>query len=324
MIRTLLSSLIMLTMVGQADAGPVAIVRSDKASFQVRLAAREIRRYLYLRTGELVRISTPGSRFKTVDGIVIGVKGAPHLKAHLKDKALAGRIGALGPQQYAIKTVASGSGRAVIIAGGDPVGALYGAYRFIEHFGVRFYLHGDVIPDKQIAWKTPEIDLTGKPLFALRGINTWGSHPFGFDQWNADDYRSTIAQLAKMRMNFIGIHCYLTHPYTEPTVWIGTPGGFDKKGQVTRGYQARYYSTLSTGRWGPILPGKTSDYPFGAAMMFEDDAWGPDVIKGLAPAPATPEGRNKLFNRVGAQFIEGSTRSRSAPERSTVTISNTT
>ena len=303
MIKTLLLSVLMLTTAANA-ALPVAIVRSDKASFQVRLAGREIRRYVYLRTGALMRISTPASSFKTVDGIVIGVKGAPHLKAQVKDKALAGRIGALGPQQYVIKTVASGSGRAVIIAGGDPTGALYGAYRFIEHFGVRFYLHGDVIPDKQIAWKTPEIDLTGKPLFALRGINTWGSHPFGFDQWSADDYRSTIAQLAKMRMNFIGMHCYLTHPYTEPTVWIGTPDGFDKEGKVTSGYAARYYNTLWKGRWGPILPGKTGDYPFGAAMMFEDDAWGPDVIKGLAPTPNTQEGCNKLFNRVGTQFSE--------------------
>ena len=155
MIKTLLLSVLMLVTAAEAGALPVAVVRSDEASFQVLLAAREVRRYLYLRTGGLLRISTPGSRFKTTDGIVIGVKGAPHLKAHLKDKALAGRIGALGPQQYAIKTVASGSGRAVIIAGGDPVGALYGAYRFIEHFGVRFYLHGDVIPDKQIALPSP-------------------------------------------------------------------------------------------------------------------------------------------------------------------------
>ena len=304
MIRASLSLVMVSTLAVEAGALPVAIVRSDQASFQVRLASREIRRYVYLRTGGLARISSPASRFKTADGIVIGVKGTPHLKALVKDKTLAGRIDALGPQQYVIKTVASGSGRAVIIAGGDPIGALYGAYRFIEHFGVRFYLHGDVIPDKQIAWKTPEIDLTGKPLFALRGINTWGSHPFGFDQWSADDYRSTIAQLAKMRMNFIGMHCYLTHPYTEPTVWIGTRDGFDKEGRVTGGYAARYYNTAWRGHWGPILPGKTGDYPFGAAMMFEDDAWGPDVIKGLAPTPATPEGCNKLFNRVGVQFNE--------------------
>jgi len=297
MIRAILSFVLVLA-ANQACALPVAVVRSGEASFQVRLAGREVRRYLYLRTGGLAQIAGPEDNINADSLIVIGVKGATHLKGYLKDKAFARRIESLGPQQYVIKT----AGRVVLIVGGDPIGALYGAYRFIEHFGVRFYLHGDVIPDKQIAWKTPEIDVTGKPLFALRGINTWGSHPFGFDQWSADDYRSTIAQLAKMRMNFIGMHCYLTHPYTEPTVWIGTRDGFDKEGKVTSGYPARYYNTLWKGHWGPILPRKTSDYPFGAAMMFEDDAWGPDVIKGLAPTPATPEGCNKLFNRVGVQF----------------------
>ena len=300
MIRALLSLVMVSTLAAGADALPVAVVRSDGASFQVRLAGREVRRYLYLRTGGLAQIAGPEDNIKADSVIVIGVKGAAHLKGYLQDKAFARRIESLGPQQYVIKT----AGRVVLIAGGDPIGALYGAYRFIEHFGVRFYLHGDVIPDKQIAWKTPEIDLTGKPLFALRGINTWGSHPFGFDQWSADDYRSTIAQLAKMRMNFIGMHCYLTHPYTEPTVWIGTTGGFNKEGKVTGGYPARYYNTLWRGHWGPILPGKTGDYPFGAAMMFEDDAWGPDVIKGLCPTPGTPESCNKLFNRVGVQFNE--------------------
>ena len=31
------------------------------------------------------------------------------------------------------------------------MGTLYGAYRLAEHLGVRFYLHGDVVPDEQIA-----------------------------------------------------------------------------------------------------------------------------------------------------------------------------
>lgn len=296
MTRTLL--LLVLMLATTARALPVAIVRSDQASFQVRLASREVRRYLYLRTGRLARISAPGDKIESHDLVIIGVKGDGHLKAHLKDKALAQRAETLEPQQYMIKTV----GASVVIVGGDPTGALYGAYRFIEHFGVRFYLHGDVVPDRQIAWKTPEIDLAGKPLFALRGINTWGSHPFGFDQWNADDYRSTIGQLAKMRMNFIGMHCYLRNPYTEPTVWVGQRGDFDETGKVTHSYPARYYSTLAKSPWGPVLPGKTGDYPFGAAIMFEDDAWGPDVLKGMAPTPATPETHNELINRTGEQF----------------------
>ncbi len=77
----------------------------------------------------------------------------------------------------------------------------------------------------------PALDETGKPLFALRGVNPWGSHPFGFDAWSADDYKAIFTQLAKMRMNFLGIHCYPEgHPYAEPTVWHGLAGDFDAQG----------------------------------------------------------------------------------------------
>jgi hypothetical protein len=98
------------------------------------------------------------------------------------------------------------------------MGVLYGAYAFIEQLGVRFYLEGDVIPDQKVKWQIPEVDIMGKPYFQLRGLNPWGSHPFGFDQWNSEDYKAIIAQLLKMRMNFIGMHCYLTFPYDEPTL----------------------------------------------------------------------------------------------------------
>jgi hypothetical protein len=114
------------------------------------------------------------------------------------------------------------------------VGTLYGAYRFAEKLGVRFYLHGDVIPDERLA-AVPDVDETGRPLFALRGLNPWGSHPFGFDAWGTDDYKAIFAQLAKLRMNFLGVHCYPEgHPYAEPTVWLGTRGDFDERGWSTR------------------------------------------------------------------------------------------
>ena len=293
-----------------AKSPAVTVIRPGDASFPLRLAAREIRRYAYLRTGELATIAPALARGNPSDVIVIGAKGQARLRPYLKDKVLAQRVDALAPQQYVIKTLEGNRRPVVLIVGGGPIGALYGAYRFIEHLGVRFYLHGDVVPDEPVAWKTPALDETGKPLFALRGLNPWGSHPFGFDQWSADDYKSIIGQLAKMRMNFIGMHCYLTHPYTEPTVWVGTKGGFDGKGQVTQSYPSRYYNTLHTGNWGRINVKKTGDYAFGAAQMFAHDAWAPDVMAGLCPVPKTPEQARELHNRVGRQFNEAFTYAR--------------
>jgi hypothetical protein len=279
-------------------------IRSAPTSLQERLASRELRRYIYLRTGAQADISEDGNRAEVPAQIIVGIKNQPLLNPYLSDAALLQRVAALEPQQYILKTVATPEGKALLIAGGDPIGALYGAYAFIEHLGVRFYLEGDVVPDGKIAWAVPDLDETGRPVFNLRGLNPWGSHPFGFDQWNADDYKAVISQLLKMRMNFIGMHCYLTSPYDEPTVWVGEKEDVLPDGTVKAAYPARYYNTFWKGIWGPMLPGKTGDYAFGASMLFENDAWGPDSMKGFWPTPRKPEDRNELFNRVGRQFNE--------------------
>ena len=51
--------------------------------------------------------------------------------------------------------------------------------------------------------------------------------PEGPDWWSAEDYKAIFTQLTKMRMNFLGIHCYPEGlPYAEPTVWHGLAGDF--------------------------------------------------------------------------------------------------
>lgn len=235
------------------------------ASANVKFAEKEICRYVYLRTGKL--------------------QPCP-LKLMIDPT--------LGAQEYRITSDT--------LTGGSDSGVLYGAYRYAEWLGVRFYLHGDVIPDERLK-ELPVVNDAGKPLFALRGINPWGSHPFGFDAWSAGDYKAVITQLAKMRMNFIGMHCYPEgHPYAEPTVWLGPDGEFDAQGRVKHSYVSRYYNTLFKPAWGGYLPKKTPDYDFGAAQLFEDDAWAPEVMRGHCPEPQTPEACNELFNRMAAQF----------------------
>eukprot|EP00662_Eupelagonemidae_sp_cell21_P056274 gene56274-26191_t len=39
-------------------------------------------------------------------------------------------------------------------------------------------------------------------------MNVWGTFPDGFDWWDADDWRGYATQLAKLRLNFVGVHSY--------------------------------------------------------------------------------------------------------------------
>jgi len=278
------------------------IIQAEPSFVQENLAAKELRRYIGLRTGAQSDIIDQRRNAEAGADLIIGIKNQSYLKPYPSDLKLSQKIEALESQQYILKTVPVAGGRVLLIVGGDPMGVLYGTYAFIEHLGVRFYLEGDVVPDKKIAWTMPDIDETGKPLFHLRGLNPWGSHPFGFDQWNADDYKAVIGQLVKMRMNFIGLHNYLTYPYDEPTIWVGEKEDLNPDGTVKAAYPARYYNTLWKGIWGPILPEKTSEYPFGASQLFENDYWRPESMNGFWPTPKRPEDQSELFNRVGRQF----------------------
>lgn len=289
------------------DVKPTTVVvDAPNAGPREQLAAREIQRYAYCRTGTLLPVSQvlPEGR----DAIVVATKDRAIVASLAGDAALTKAVTELEPQQYMLKTCSQDGRRVLLVVGGDDVGALYGAYRLAEHLGVRFFLHGDVIPDKQIAWGLPELDEIGKPLFELRGLNPWGSHPFGFDLWNADDYKAHLAQMAKMRMNFIGMHCYPEgHPYAEPTVWMGKDGDFDRRGQVTFSYPSSYYNALFRTRWGGFRPGSTGDYHFGGAILFDRDGWGPEVMRGHAPRPETPVACNEVFNRTGEMFHDAFT-----------------
>jgi hypothetical protein len=175
---------------GDAVWAGIAIRTEPEAPPLLRLGAKELSRYLYLRTGTL-----PGKIDQ--DGrIVVATKAS----ALLDDAAVRAAAHALGAQQYLLATTSAKGMNTWWIVGGDEIGTLYGAYRFCERLGMRFYLHGDVAPDE---WLTsiPSIDETGKPLFTLRGVNPWGSHPHGFDAWD----------LPLVLPNDIGSNCDVDH-----------------------------------------------------------------------------------------------------------------
>ncbi len=288
-------------------AESITIVEPPKAELPERLAAREIRRYLYLRTGELVPIVAADNDRPAGRSIIIGHKDQPIINTMIKGAGrLAASVKSLQPQQYLLKTIPLGSsdGKPVLlVAGGDAVGTLYGAYQFAEQLGVRFYLHGDVVPDKKIGLTLPALDLRGEPLFKTRGIQPFHDFPEGPDWWNTDDYKAIIAQLPKLRMNFIGLHTYPQGGVgPEPTVWIGLKEDVNEDGTVQLSSPSSYMNTLR-GNWGYAAK-KTSDFSFGTAQLFERDDYGPEVMFGAMPVSKSLAERNAVFNRTGRMLKE--------------------
>ena len=236
-----------------AATGPAVIVGPRSPSFAERLAAKEVRRYIYLRTGRLLPISDAPPAGDPQALIVVGNQNQTFVRDLLAEAKLTQPVERLVADQYVLKTIdRPNASQVLLIAGGDSIGTLYGAYRLAEHLGVRFYLHGDVLPDEQVSLVLPRLDEVGKPLFALRGIQPFHDFPEGPDWWNGDDYKAILGQLPKLRMNFFGLHTYPQGGVgPEPLVWIGRPGDIGPDGTVTASYPARHFTTGNvTGAWG--------------------------------------------------------------------------
>ena len=231
------------------------IICPANAGPQVNLAAKEVRRYVYLRTGEL-----PGLG----DGIAKSSTGTAGPRSREKVTITLAVDPALGAQEYRLR---GGGGKPLAITGGSDIAVLYGAYAFAEKLGVRFYLHGDVIPDGQIPLRIPQLDESHKPLFETRGILPFHDFPEGPDWWSADDYKAYLEQLAKMRMNFLGLHGY----GWEPLVWRGVAEDVAGDGSVRTTYPAGWFRSMhGNGSWG-LHAVKTCDYTAGAAELFPGD-----------------------------------------------------
>ncbi|MCC6696992.1 MAG: hypothetical protein IT365_15290 [Candidatus Hydrogenedentes bacterium] len=279
-----------------AEPSPAVVVSSKHASPLEAFAAREVQRYVYVRTGVLLPFAgKPGKR----DAIVLAQKSDPVLDPLRTDA----QLDALEKEDYLLRTVRDETSRTTIyLVGGSETAVLYAAYRFAEHIGVRFYLHGDVIPDVQIPFALPDLNETASPLFPLRGIQPFHDFPEGPDWWNTNNYKAIIGQLPKLRMNFFGLHTYPENrPNAEPTVWIGRPEDVEEDGGVASSYPASYYNTAMNVGWG-LQAKKTSDYYCGASVLFDRDDFGSEVMRGLTPMPNELEACNEVFERTGAML----------------------
>lgn len=269
----------------QAVVPEAIAIRQDATPLEA-LAANEVRRYVYLRTGKLLEVRR-------------GPGGSDRIVVTRKDRGFVGELGQqLEPQQFLLKSGLADGAASWAIVGGDELGTLYGAYRFAEMLGVRFGLDGDALPDAPLAaW--PGMDETGKPRFALRGLQPFHDFSVGPDWWNLADYQNVLAQMAKLRMNFIGFHTYPSwnrDAGPEANVWIGLPEDVDAQGNVKFGYEA---GVVTTRRGWAVTPYPTSKYASGAGLLFENDEYGPDFMLDCLEWPKTAETGAAMFNRYG-------------------------
>ena len=284
------------------------VIYPEGSSPRVILAAKEVRRYIYLRTDQLLSVQSVVSLPGDSDLILVANEDDSLLSSlSLGDTTR--------PHGFIIKSVNSDGREILVITGNDSTATLHAAYRYAEHLGVGFDLAGDAVPDTKISLDITGLDEKGEPLFETAGLLPFHDFFHGPDIWSTDDYISFISQIPKLGMNFVGLHTYPTWSTTEektdderqgpePHVWIGLQGDYDENGNVSWSYPGYYRHTADpSNSWGY---GKldTDQFRCGTSQLFDRNEWGSDVFGTTMPSPTDMTAWNQVWNRCGRMLKE--------------------
>ena len=278
------------------------VIVATETNHLIKMAAKEVRRYTYLRTGQLLDVKSDIN----IDNqrIIVGTHDAEAIRELTELRAPEGG--------FFIKSINSKYGETLLISGDTKISTLYAAYRYAELIGCRFYLHGDVIPDQKIGLKLTGFDEQGQPTtkdgrqWKTRGIQPFQNFPAGSVMWGVEDWKMHIAQLPKMGMNFVGLHTYMSDPEDDHVgdygpnlnVWIGHENDLNVDGTVDFAYDATFFHThQQIIGWGKT---NTSDLKGGANHLFPSNGYPSEIIG--ESYHTDQNGYTHSFNKAGTLF----------------------
>ena len=153
----------------------------------------------------------------------------------------------------------NGAPTALILAN-EPIGAMYGAYTFLEKLGIGFYLGGDVFPGTQVPLQVPEMDEFWNPALPIRGCVIWINFLDGPMTWNLEDYKYFFDQMVKMKANLVSF----------PEYGYGLTD-YSEGGKLVPGVPL---DTSENYGWGAVRGMKTAEFGFGTGEFFTGPAFG--------------------------------------------------
>src|SRR5207247_2713062 len=81
---------------------------------------------------------------------------------------------------------------ALVIGGGSPAATLWAVYELVERWGVRYLLHGDVLPEKPGPFGLPEADVILEPNLIVRQWRAVNDFACGPESWGRAEYRRVL------------------------------------------------------------------------------------------------------------------------------------
>lgn len=237
-------------------ATPAVYLPPKPSSPAQAFAAAEVRRMLYLMTGQ---VAPTVKDLASQPTLVIGLPSDLLVqRIAASDRAIASAVAALKPGGYAIRTYKSH----LLVMGAGADGLRAGCARLLEAYGCGFYLGGDTVPRRPaLPWPLRRAD--GAPRFEVRGLLPWYNFWDSPTTWNAFDWRDYLDSMARQKLNLIALHAYNYEPfcaYRYGDRWLdGLP-----------------LFSSARDNWG-CHPMRTDEFGFGSGRVFYQEHFGADL-----------------------------------------------
>ena len=210
-----------------ANGQPQAFVAiQENAGELTRRAEEELQKYVEELSGAMLPIWTGAVTQLPQQPALIAIGTAAN-NPLIADMVLSGAVATndLQAEGYALKTLSWKGQPAVVVAGADDAGALYGTYELLEQLGIVFRLTGDVVPEQRPDLVVPRLDIKKSPAFRRRGF-LFAANFANASMFSWRDYQKFLDQMARMKCNYLqfwwfAFSPWLQYTYRGETNWCG-------------------------------------------------------------------------------------------------------
>ena len=259
----------------------VAVVVGREAPALEQYAAEQLCSYLNM----LFDISTQPTHAIPRSAEVLILIGNPGTNATVKQAAARLPFPKLSDQGIAILPIRFQNRPTLIVGGGSPRATLWAVYELLERWGVRYLLHGDVLPPKRSEFRLPDARIVLEPALRVRQWRVLNDFANGPESWGMADYRPVLDQLAKMKFTRIHVSIWPWQPFLD--------------------YEIRGIKRRSAWLWYdyhyPITPDMVGRSLFGSEKEF----WNPDLPFNAGYDALTAAGVRLVHNLIAYAHERG-------------------
>ncbi|OHB81824.1 MAG: hypothetical protein A2V98_13590 [Planctomycetes bacterium RBG_16_64_12] len=105
--------------------------------------------------------------------------------------------------------------RGLLVGGGSPRAVLWAVYELVQRWGVRYLVHGDVLPETPGPFRLPEQEVRLEPNMRTRCWRLVNDLADGPVSWSLEENQRFLRQIAKMKYNRIFLSFWPCQPFVH-------------------------------------------------------------------------------------------------------------